>query len=550
MSIIELTQINAPIDFSDPEVKRRCVTAGWDLDGDGEISYAEAALVKDIGCIFSEVCEENNYKGTRIQSFNEFQYFIGIESIPDFAFASCLNLHSIELPCTVKSIGNYAFERTGIKCLSLPDGLIKIGERAFENSELETINIPESIQTIRNNPFLNCINLKCFEGKYASMDGRCLIDGVTIIAFAPYELKEYTLPNMVEHLGYGVFSNSHLSALRLPVSLRSIGEYALDNFEGTLYINSNIEEGSFSLNQLSTVIFGPNVTTVSKYLLSWSYYLENVIFESPDRIISIQDGAFSHCASLRQIKLPPNLERLGKGVFENSGLTSLQIPDGIVSLPDRLCAGCKNLTNIILGEKTKEIGALCFADCYSLNKIVIPLGVTTIGDGAFADCLKLQEVSLPDTLEVINDDAFIRCENIINLCLPESLKKIGKLAFFGCTRVRSISFPLSSSLLIDENAFSKCGVPAVTTNIDDTELLIHYIEKHVFGHIGTYPFVESPIAERYRKRVAALKKEQAKQKTQRNYYDIINEEELRREMIEDGIAEAFNSDDSSRWNID
>ena len=54
MSIIELTQINAPIDFSDPEVKRRCVMAGWDLDGDGEISYAEAALVKDIGSIFSE----------------------------------------------------------------------------------------------------------------------------------------------------------------------------------------------------------------------------------------------------------------------------------------------------------------------------------------------------------------------------------------------------------------------------------------------------------------------------------------------------------------
>lgn len=549
MSTVELTRINEPIKFSDPEVKRRCIKAGWDLDGDGEISYAEASIVKDIGRIFSESCVEDDYKGTRIKSFNEFQFFVGIEKIPDWAFGSCSSLQSILLPCTIKSIGEYAFYGTALKSVTLPEGLTTIDTRAFEHSELETIHIPRSIQRMGDNPFFECPKLWCFEGQYASNDGRCLIDGVELVAFAPYGIRDYCVPETVEHVGYGVFAGCHFSMLRLPSTLSSVGECAFADCEGALYINSNIEDGWFILNRFSTVIFGSDVTEVGNYL-SNSYNLENVVFESPDRITSIRDGAFSHCSSLRQIKLPPNLERLGKGVFENSGLTSLQIPDGIVSLPDRLCAGCKNLTNIILGEKTKEIGALCFADCYSLNKIVIPFGVTTIGDGAFADCLKLQEVSLPDTLEVINDDAFIRCENIINLCLPESLKKIGKLAYFGCTRVRSISFPLSSSFLIDENAFSKCGVPAVTTNIDDTELLIYYIEKHVFGHIGTYPFVESPIAERYRKRVAALKKEQAKQKTQRNYYDIINEEELRREMIEDGIAEAFNSDDSSRWNID
>lgn len=54
MRIKELTLSTEPIKFSDPEIKRRYIKAGWDLDGDGEISYAEAAKVKDIRGIFSE----------------------------------------------------------------------------------------------------------------------------------------------------------------------------------------------------------------------------------------------------------------------------------------------------------------------------------------------------------------------------------------------------------------------------------------------------------------------------------------------------------------
>ena len=51
----------AIISFADATVKSLCV-ANWDTNGDGEISYTEAAAVKNIGIVF-------RYKA--ITSFNE-----------------------------------------------------------------------------------------------------------------------------------------------------------------------------------------------------------------------------------------------------------------------------------------------------------------------------------------------------------------------------------------------------------------------------------------------------------------------------------------------
>lgn len=65
---IIISDIIKPIQFADQEVKRRCIKAGWDINGDGEISYAEAALVSDIGEVFEEG-NPDDFRGQRIESF-------------------------------------------------------------------------------------------------------------------------------------------------------------------------------------------------------------------------------------------------------------------------------------------------------------------------------------------------------------------------------------------------------------------------------------------------------------------------------------------------
>ena len=114
---------NNPIVFADANVKALCV-ANWDTDGDGELSYAEAATVTSLGTVFRNK--------SSITSFDELQYFINLTSIGNGAFYHCTGLTSIEIPNSVTSIGNYAFYYcTGLTSIEIPNFVTTIGYYAF-----------------------------------------------------------------------------------------------------------------------------------------------------------------------------------------------------------------------------------------------------------------------------------------------------------------------------------------------------------------------------------------------------------------------------------
>lgn len=88
------------INFADATVKALCV-ANWDTDKDGELSEAEAVAVTDLGDVF---------KGnTKITSFDELQYFIGLTDTGYGTFQNCSGLTSVTIPNSVTSIGESAF---------------------------------------------------------------------------------------------------------------------------------------------------------------------------------------------------------------------------------------------------------------------------------------------------------------------------------------------------------------------------------------------------------------------------------------------------------
>ena len=149
---IEMSSSTLPIRFADSKVKELCV-ANWDQDGDGELSYAEAAAVTDLGTVF-----KNN---TNILSFDELQYFTGLTTIGDQAFYYCYRLTSVVLPETVTAIGvsvfQYCFYLTSIR---LPENLESIGQQAFWQCErLPSIRIPAKVNSIDHYVFGYCREL-------------------------------------------------------------------------------------------------------------------------------------------------------------------------------------------------------------------------------------------------------------------------------------------------------------------------------------------------------------------------------------------------------
>lgn len=142
-SITVSAQASDVISFADDKVKSKLVAA-FDTNGDGELSYDEAAAVtseEDLKAAFGNIKTYN--------SFDEFQFFTGIKQLAKSMFEGW-NLTSITLPSSLTSVKDFAFKGCAkLESIIIPDGVLGIYEGAFQDcSSLRTITISESISTI------------------------------------------------------------------------------------------------------------------------------------------------------------------------------------------------------------------------------------------------------------------------------------------------------------------------------------------------------------------------------------------------------------------
>lgn len=159
------------IAFADINVNDVCVKE-WDTDGDGYLSYDEAAAVEAMN---------EEFKGSTIISFEELKFFVNLKIIGDNAFYNCGRLASISIPNGVTSIGEKAFSGCrGLTSVTIPDGMTSIGEEAFYGcSSLTSVTIPASVTSIANYAFYGCSGLT----------------SVTSYIKEPFEIDYYTFGN-------------------------------------------------------------------------------------------------------------------------------------------------------------------------------------------------------------------------------------------------------------------------------------------------------------------------------------------------------------------
>ena len=491
--------------FDDDDVKDICVDY-WDIDRDGQLSYAEAEAVTSL---MPPGSGDHGpfYDNPNVDRFNELQYFTGLTEIGDHAFKGCANLNAITLPPTITSIGNYAFgysvDNLGypVPCSSLqsiviPPSVTSIGYYAFSRSGLTEVILPPSVTSIGTLAFGDCDNLEYvyLPASVTSIEGNAFT-GTSIWTIEVDQenpvydsrggcnaiiqtdinklitgCKSTVIPDDVVSIGVSAFENATgLTTINLPSSVESIGEYAFANCSGltTIYAERPLPPtiyGNTFLNMVhSNVTVNVLCGALSDYKnaeiwsgLSFNYVDPcNIVFADANvKAICVtnwdtnRDGELSYAEAAAVTTLNPSGENNSSVFKGNTNITSfneLQYFTG--------------LTNI---------GTYSFMNCSNLTSIILPSTVTTLGIGVLRGCSRLVSVTLPESLSEIGSAMFQLCSALTQIDIPGSVTQIKGLAFSGCTNLNSIVVPASVTNVL-YNAFNNClSLESIVVESDNT----------------------------------------------------------------------------------
>ena len=340
----------------------------------------------------------------------------------------CNQIQSVTIPESVTSIGKSAFEDcSNLDSLTIKGVATSIGAYAFGScTSLTSLSLVGSFQTIGDYAFVSC--------GMTSLTIDATITSIEKYAFSSRSLTSLSLTGNVQKIGDYAFAYcTSLTSLSLTGNVQKIGDYAF-----------------YSCPSLKTVTL-------------------------PKSLTSIGSHAFDFCTilgSLGSIEIPGTVTEIGDFAFNNSGLTSVTIDEGVKSTGAYMFYKCSNLTTVTLPESLTTIANGSFAFCPNLNHVNIPARVTCIGDGAFSNCTSLSEITLQDGVKTIGADAFVSCKELTSITLPDSVTDIGKEAFQSCEGLESITIPKNVTT-IEPDTFYWCfslkdiTLPAGLTSFQD-----------------------------------------------------------------------------------
>ncbi len=105
------------------------------------------------------VIEEGAFKDCR--NLRQVIYSNTLREIGDSAFSGCSSLITAALPKSLEQIGRYAFMRTALKQVDLPESILWIGDGAYkECTKLINVHLPEHTAELPGEVFKGCTSLK------------------------------------------------------------------------------------------------------------------------------------------------------------------------------------------------------------------------------------------------------------------------------------------------------------------------------------------------------------------------------------------------------
>ena len=176
-------------------------------------------------------------------------------------------LGSVAIENGIESIGDFAFARSAVTAISLPDGLAHIGYGAFYHCDnLENVQIPSSVTEIEPDAFTNTPYMTNWKNDPSSDAFLIVGDGI-LIGYKGTGSSVY-LPEGVKKIAGSVFKNhTEMTDLYLPDSLTEIGEEACYGCTSLMHVSGGkhvvkICDRAFALCPLADLTIGAPVTEI------------------------------------------------------------------------------------------------------------------------------------------------------------------------------------------------------------------------------------------------------------------------------------------------
>lgn len=392
------------------------------------------------------------------------------------------NLTFVQVPNSLKHIGNYAFYYNSISKFYLQEGtqLQYIGDSAFQVSSLTkfSFELCDSLVEIgayafaKNNlttvDFSKCKKLKTIGNEaffYNDISNIDLTQCAELVSIEKYAFEDNELDtiditncNKLMSIGKGAFRDNNITTFTLPVN-SMYADLGWQNEDGDISVGGDTVPKIYDsyIVPAPYVLTDGDVVVVEGVIDSCYYNFDNVNILIPDNLdgqvvigicnkySSSSDGPF-YKKGIVSVTLPSTIETIGTYAFYNNDIRHLDL------------SNCTKLKSIgYCAFYNYPMKSLSFKGCVSLE---------TIGKQAFAST-KIDDVNFEgcSNLQTISEKAFDGT-NIVELNLNDcvNLETIGKEAFTD-NKIDSLNLNLCKKLkTIGQQAFSGNNIRYVGVN--------------------------------------------------------------------------------------
>lgn len=269
-----------------------------------------------------------------------------------------------------------------------------LGECFTDYTALKRVTVPDALDADLAEAFLGVPNLASFavgggNPRYFARDGALFVheqDGYANVLLHYPNGKAgtaYAVPEGVEAVSAWAFGNyGKLKTVTLPASLRSWGTDSDWGNDNEWYAASRLErielaDGNPYLKVAGGALYTADGETLLRYPPARAGASATVAYGTR----RIAPAAFAYAGKLTSVSLPATLRTLGTCAFSRSGLTGVEVPEGVTDIADAFC-GAKKLKEVSLPSTLRRIDDGAFHDCAALKRVDLANArISLRGDG-------------------------------------------------------------------------------------------------------------------------------------------------------------------------